>query len=96
MNMNQRLKSKDAEFIPLDYKKKSILLKNILKEVRNHCKKSGCSGLLKEHLLLWKECVKNGGNKYDKFPVINSRTYDRYVQVSRQNYEQVITRNMQE
>lgn len=40
--------------------------------------------------------VNTGGNKYDKFPVINSWTYDHYVPVTRQNYEQVITRNMQE
>ena len=48
-----------------------------------------------DHLKLWKKEVEQGGTKFDKFHVIDSWTYDCFVEM-RKNYKQVTTRNLQQ
>lgn len=58
--------------------------------------KNGCSRLKrKEYLSKWEEDIKKGGNKFDKYTIIDSWTYDRFVE-ARQNYQQVTTKNLQQ
>lgn len=90
-------KSKDIEYIPLDYKIKVI---NIAKAHPTWnlqtLKKKGCRRLKKiEYLSRWEENVKKGRNTFDKYSIIDSWTYDRFVE-ARQNYQQVTTRNLQQ
>ncbi|XP_044579951.1 uncharacterized protein LOC123262029 isoform X1 [Cotesia glomerata] len=48
-----------------------------------------------DHLKVWEKDVEHGGTKFDKYYVIDSWTYDRFVE-ARQNYQQVTTRNLQQ
>lgn len=90
-------KCKIAEHIPLEYKIKVL---NIAK-AHPHWKletlqKNGCSHLKRmDHLKVWRKDVECGGSQYDKFYVIDTWTYDRFVE-ARQNYKQVTTRNLQQ
>lgn len=86
-----------TEHIPLDYKIKAV---NIAKKHPNWSletlKKNGCRRLQKkEYLSKWEEDIKKGGNTFDKYAIIDSWTYDRFVE-ARQNYQQVTTKNLQQ
>lgn len=90
-------KGREAEYISFDYKIKVI---NIAKAhptwSLQTLQKKGCRRLKKmEYLSRWKEAVENGGNTFDKYSVIDSWTYDRFVE-ARQSYQQVTTRNLQQ
>lgn len=86
-----------ADYIPLEYKIKVL---NIAKAhptwKLETLQKHGCGHLKRmDHLKLWKKDVEQGGTRFDKFHVIDSWTYDRFVEM-RRNYKQVTTRNLQQ
>ncbi|KAL1493742.1 hypothetical protein ABEB36_009436 [Hypothenemus hampei] len=90
-------KSKLTEHIPLDYKIKAV---NIAKAhptwKLQTLQKNGCRRLTKkEQLVQWEKDVMNGGNTFDKYRIIDSWVYDRFVE-SRQDCQQVTTRNLQQ
>lgn len=90
-------KSKPSDYISLDYKTKVV---NIAEAHPSWSlatlQKKGCSRLKKrEYLSKWKEDIKKGGTIFDKYAIIDSWTYDRFVE-ARQNYQQVTTRNLQQ
>ncbi|XP_044580607.1 uncharacterized protein LOC123262454 isoform X2 [Cotesia glomerata] len=85
------------DYIPLEYKIKVL---NIAKAHPSWkletLQKNGCSHLKRmDHLKVWEKDVEHGGTKFDKYHVIDSWTYDRFVE-ARQNYQQVTTRNLQQ
>ncbi|GBN35808.1 Valine--tRNA ligase, partial [Araneus ventricosus] len=90
-------KKRYVEYISLDYKIKVV---NI---ARAHptwnlqsLQKNGCSHLKKmEYLSKWEEEIKKEGNLFDKYSILDSWTYDRFVE-ARENYQQVTTRNLQQ
>lgn len=83
--------------IPLAYKKK------VLNIARAHPKwnlatlqKNGCGRLDRmRRLKTWQRDVEKGGTILDKYDVIDSWTYDRFLE-ARESYKQVTTRNLQE
>lgn len=86
-----------TEYIPLEYKVKDV---NMAKEHPNwsfkNLQKKGCSHLkTMKHLYRWEEDIKRGGTTVDKYAVIDSWTYDCFVE-ARANYQQVTTRILQE
>ncbi|KAL1488862.1 hypothetical protein ABEB36_014657 [Hypothenemus hampei] len=90
-------KSKLIEHIPLDYKIKAV---NIAKAhptwKLQTLQKNGCRRLTKkEQLVQWEKDVMNGGNTFDKYRIIDSWVYDRFVE-SRQDCQQVTTRKLQQ
>lgn len=90
-------KRKMADYIPLEYKIKVL---NIAKAhptwKLETLQKHGCGHLKRmDDLKLWKKDVEQGGTRFDKFHVIDSWTYDRFVEM-RRNYKQVTTRNLQQ
>ncbi|GBN35976.1 hypothetical protein AVEN_22431-1 [Araneus ventricosus] len=90
-------KKRYVEYIPLDYKIKVV---NIAKAHPTwnlqSLQKNGCSHLKKmEYLSKWEEEIKKGGNLFDKYSILDSWTYDRFVE-ARENYQQVTTRNLQQ
>ncbi|GBO19182.1 hypothetical protein AVEN_38866-1 [Araneus ventricosus] len=48
-----------------------------------------------EYLSKWEEEIKKGGNLFDKYSILDSWTYDRFVE-ARENYQQVTNRNLQQ
>jgi len=48
-----------------------------------------------KYLSQWEKDIKHGGTNIDKYSIINSWTYDRFVE-ARNNYKQVTTRNLQQ
>lgn len=93
----QEKRSRDVEQIPLDYKIKVL---NIAKAhptwSLQTLQRKGCSRLKrKEYLSRWEEDVKKGGNTFDKYAIIDSWTYDRFLE-ARENCQQVTTRNLQQ
>ncbi|KAF8788365.1 hypothetical protein HNY73_009872 [Argiope bruennichi] len=59
-------------------------------------KENGCSRLKrKDYLSKWEEDVRKGGSIFDKYAIIDSWTYDRFVE-ARENFQQVTTRNLQQ
>ncbi|XP_044583973.1 uncharacterized protein LOC123264637 isoform X2 [Cotesia glomerata] len=94
---DEKKKQKMMDYIPLEYKIKVL---NIAKAHPSWkletLQKNGCSHLKRmDHLKVWKKDVEHGGTKFDKYHVIDSWTYDRFVE-ARQNYQQVTTRNLQQ
>lgn len=89
--------NKSMEYIPLDYKIKVVnMVKEHPKWTLKNLHKKGCSRLKSmKHLYRWEEDIKRGGTTIDKYNIINSWTYDRFVE-ARVNYQQVTTRNLQE
>ncbi|GFY70869.1 HTH CENPB-type domain-containing protein [Trichonephila inaurata madagascariensis] len=90
-------KKRDIKHIPLDYKIKTV---NMAKKHPTWSIKTlhsrGCGRLKKkEHLPKWEEDIIKGGNKFDKYALIDSWTYDRFVE-ARENFHQVTTRNLQQ
>lgn len=88
---------RELEHVPLDYKVKVV---NIAKAhptwSLQTLQKKGCSRLKKkEYISRWEEDIKKGGTLFDKYAVIDSWTYDRFME-ARQGYHQVTTRNLQE
>lgn len=58
--------------------------------------KKGCSRLKNlKSLKRWQEDIIHGGTKIDKHSIIDSWTYDRFVE-ARENFQQVTTRNLQQ
>ncbi|XP_026670698.1 uncharacterized protein LOC108626532 isoform X2 [Ceratina calcarata] len=49
----------------------------------------------KDQLKKWEESIKSCGTIFDKYALIDSWTYDRFVE-ARNNYHQVTTRNLQQ
>lgn len=90
-------KKRELEHIPLDYKIKVV---NIAKKHPTwnlqSLQKNRCSRLKnKKHLCKWEEEIKTGGNTFDKYRIINSWTFDRFVE-AREDYQQVTTKNLQQ
>ncbi|XP_025832862.1 uncharacterized protein LOC108734939 [Agrilus planipennis] len=90
-------KFKKSDFITLEYKIKVL---NVAKAhptwKLDTLQKHGCGHLKRmDHLKVWEKDVEQGGTKFDKFHVIDSWTYDRFVEM-RRNYKQVTTRNLQQ
>lgn len=90
-------KKSKMEHIPLDYKLKVV---NMAKKHPTWSFKTlqsrGCGRLVKkEYLSRWEEDIKKGGTIFDKYAIIDSWTYDRFVE-ARQNYQQVTTNNLQQ
>lgn len=90
-------KEQVAEYIPLEYKIKVV---NIAKEhpkwSLQNLQKKGCLHLKSmKHLHRWEEDIKRGGTTIDKYTIINSWTYDRFVE-ARANNQQVTTRHLQQ
>lgn len=90
-------KSKRDEHIPLEYKIKGVnLVKMHPKWTLATLHKKGGSRLKRmDYLSLWENDIKKGGTAYDKYSIIDSWTYDRFVE-ARQHYQQVTTRNLQQ
>ncbi|GFV90605.1 HTH CENPB-type domain-containing protein [Trichonephila clavipes] len=65
-------------------------------EVDSSSDDRGCGVLKKkEHLPKGEEDIIKGGNKFDKYALIDSWTYDRFVD-ARENFHQVTARNLQQ
>lgn len=93
----EQKKKRESEHIPLDYKIKAV---NIAKKHPNWSletlQKNGCRRLKKkEYLSKWEKDIKRGGNIFDKYAIIDSWTYDRFIE-ARQHYHQVTTKNLQQ
>lgn len=90
-------KSKEMQFIPIDYKIKVVNTANShpnwsLKTLH----KNGCQRLKKKaDLQVWKQHIKSGGTIFDKYSIIDSWTHDRFRE-ARQVNQQVTTRNLQQ
>lgn len=85
------------EYISLEYKIKVV---NIAKNHPNwnfkNLQKKGYSRLkYMKHLYQWENDIKHGATTIDKYNMIDSWTYDRFVE-ARANYQQVTTRNLQQ
>lgn len=89
---------KTLEYIPLEYKIKVVnLAKEHPKWSLKTLQKNGCSRLKSMKLLYrWKEDIKRGGTRIDKYTAIDSWTYDRFVEACRANHQQVTTRDLQQ
>lgn len=90
-------KRKDVEYISLDYKTKIISLAktNPTWTLQTLQKKGGSRLKRKDHLKRWGEDVKKDGTNADKLHIIDTWTYDRFVE-ARQNNNQVTTRYLQQ
>lgn len=89
--------TKLTEYIPIDYKVKVVnMAKEHPKWRLETLQRKGCSRLKNmKYLAKWEEDIKSGGTTIDKYSVIDSWTYDRFVE-ARQNYQQVTTRDLQQ
>lgn len=90
-------KSKEYDYIPLDSKIRAVTLaKEHPHWSLKNLQKKGCSRLKSmRYLSRWEEQIKSGGSKFDKYCIVDSWTYDRFVE-ARQNFHQITTRNLQQ
>ncbi|XP_020292188.1 uncharacterized protein LOC109858896 [Pseudomyrmex gracilis] len=89
--------TKVMDYIPLEYKIKVV---NMAKQHPHWnlktLQKKGCSRLKNIKCLpRWEKDIKHGGTNIDKYTIINSWTYDRFVE-AKNNYQQVTTRDLQQ
>lgn len=89
--------SKSMDYIPIDYKVKVInMAKQHPKWTLKSLQRRGCYKLKRMDLLkVWEQHIISGGTTFDKYAIINSWTYDRFIE-ARQNNQQVTTRNLQQ
>ncbi|XP_036144190.1 uncharacterized protein LOC118646035 [Monomorium pharaonis] len=90
-------KSKKQDFIPLNYKIKVVnIAKSHPKWSLKNLHKKRCSQLKRmDQLPIWEQHIKSGGTVFDKYTIIDSWTYDRFIE-ARQINQQVTTRNLQQ
>ncbi|XP_036139694.1 uncharacterized protein LOC118644689 [Monomorium pharaonis] len=89
--------SKKQDFVPINYKIKVInIAKSHPKWSLKNLHKKGCYQLKRmDQLPIWEQHIKSGGTIFDKYTIIDSWTYDRFIE-ARQINQQVTTRNLQQ
>ncbi|KAJ8960708.1 hypothetical protein NQ314_006019 [Rhamnusium bicolor] len=92
----EQKRKKEMEYIPLDYKIKVVnLAKQYPKWGLRSLQRKGCSRLKNmTDLKRWEKDIKCGGTTIDKYAIIDSWTYNRFVE-ARQADQQVTSRNLQ-
>ncbi|XP_071573952.1 uncharacterized protein [Temnothorax nylanderi] len=89
--------SRDYEYIPLSYKEKAVALAEMHPQwTLKTLQRQGCHKLKNKKMLrIWKEDVKRGGTKIDKWKYIETQTFEHFTE-ARQCLEQITTRTLQQ